>query len=151
MEILMDFETEVKLTIYKMIAQNAVIPDTVAVAAKLSVPEEKIREVFQELASKRLLVFEPGEATKIRMAPPFSGITTSFRVEVGDKSYYANCVWDAFGIAAALQQDGIIFSSDGFTNEPLVLEVKDNQPINSSYLAHFAIPAAHWWDDIIHT
>jgi hypothetical protein len=147
----MDFETEVKLTIYKMIAEEAVIPDSASIANRMNVSEGVIREVFQELAAKRLLVLEPGDATKIRMAPPFSGITTSFRVEVGKKSYYANCVWDAFGIAAALQQDGIIHSSDGFTKEPLVLEVKGGQPINSSYLAHFAVPAAHWWDDIIHT
>ena len=151
MEFLMDLEIEVKLAIYQMIAQNAIIPDTKAVAAKLNVPEEKVREIYQELAAKRLLVLEPGDATRIRMAPPFSGITTPFRVKIADMSYYANCVWDAFGIAAALNQDGIIYASDGFTNEPLVLEVKDNQPTNSNYLAHFAIPAAQWWDDIIHT
>jgi hypothetical protein len=147
----MDFETKVKLTIYKMIAQDAAIPNSASVATNLNAPEDEIRAVFQELAAKRLLVLEPGKPTKIRMAPPFSGIETSFRVEVNKKSYYANCVWDAFGIAAALQQDGIIYSLDGFTREPLLLEVKDNQPINSSYLAHFAVPAAHWWDDIIHT
>lgn len=147
----MDFESEVKLTIYKMIAEDAVIPDSASVATKLNVAEGKIREVFQELAAKRLLVLEPGKPTKIRMAPPFSGIDTSFRVEVGEKSYYANCVWDAFGIAAALKQDATIFSSDGFTQEPLILGVKDSKPRDSSYLAHFAVPAAHWWDDIIHT
>jgi hypothetical protein len=147
----MDFETEVKLTIYRMVSENVVFPDTVAVSAKMDVSEEKIRKTFQELAAKRLLVLEPGDASKIRMAPPFSGVTTPFRVEVAVKSYYANCVWDAFGIAAALHQDGIIFASDGYTNEPLVLEVKDRQPSISNYLAHFAIPAAHWWDDIIHT
>lgn len=147
----MDFKTEVKLTIYRMITQNALIPDAEAVSAKLDVPEENIREMFQELAANRLLVLKPGDATRIRMAPPFSGIPTSFRVEVGDKPYYANCVWDAFGIIAALQLGGIIFASDGYTDEPLILEVRDNQPTNSSFMAHFAIPAAHWWDDIIHT
>ena len=85
------------------------------------------------------------------MAPPFSGIETSFRVEAGNKSYYANCVWDAFGIAAALQENAIIHSTDGFTREPLTLEVKDHQPIASNYLAHFAVPAAQWWEDIIYT
>jgi hypothetical protein len=128
-----------------------VIPDSAPVATKLNVPEEEIREVFQELAAKRLLVLEPGYPSKIRMAPPFSGIETSFRVEAGNKSYYANCVWDAFGIAAALQENAIIHSTDGFTREPLTLEVKDHQPIASNYLAHFAVPAAQWWEDIIYT
>jgi hypothetical protein len=85
------------------------------------------------------------------MAPPFSGIETPFRVEVDGKSYFANCVWDAFGVAAALQRDGIIYTSDGFTNDPLILEIKDNKPTKLDYIAHFAVPAAHWWDDIIYT
>ena len=140
-----------KLTVYKMIAQDAVVPDSASVAAKMNVPEVKIGEVFQSLAMKRLLVLEPGNPSQIRMAPPFSNIETPFRVQIGDKSYFANCIWDAFGIAAALQQDGTIYTSDGFTQESLILEIKDSQPTKSSYLAHFAVPAAHWWNDIIHT
>ncbi|MGW8143621.1 MAG: organomercurial lyase [Anaerolineales bacterium] len=147
----MDFETEIKLTIYEMIANEAVIPDTITVANKIKAPEKKVEEVFQKLAAKRLLVLEPGNPAKIRMAPPFSGIETPFLIEINQKSYYANCVWDAFGISAALHQDGIIYSSDGYTKEPLILEIEDDRPIQSNYLAHFAVPAAHWWDDIIHT
>ncbi|UCD41057.1 MAG: hypothetical protein JSV69_10750 [Chloroflexota bacterium] len=147
----MDLETNVKLMIYTKIAQDAKIPDSSSVATDMNLSEEKIREIFQTLAAKRLLVLEPENPSKIRMAPPFSGIETPFRVDISDKSYYANCVWDAFGIAAALHQDAIIFSSDGFTGESLILEVKDNKPTQSSYLAHFAVPAVQWWDDIIYT
>lgn len=147
----MDFETEVKLSIYEMIAQKASIPDPASIAQKLNVDEIKIRDVFNALATKRLLVLEPGDPSKIRMAPPFSGIETPFRVEIGGKSYFANCVWDAFGIAAALKQDGTIFSSDGHTQEPLILEIRDNQPTKSNYLAHFVVPAAKWWHKIIYT
>ena len=85
------------------------------------------------------------------MAPPFSGIETSFLVQVGDRSYYANCVWDAFGIPAALQKDGIIHAADGFTGEPLLLEIKEGRPSTLEYVAHFAVPAAQWWVDIVHT
>jgi hypothetical protein len=147
----MDFETEVKLTLYKMVAQNGKIPDAANLASELDVPQEDILKAFQHLVEKRLLVLEPGDPTNIRMAPPFSGIKTPFRVEVDEKSYYANCVWDAFGVAAALQQDGTIYASDGFTNEPLIIEVKDAKPNKSNYVAHFAVPAAQWWADIIHT
>jgi hypothetical protein len=147
----MDFETEVKQTLYQMIAQTGNIPDAAILTSELDVPQEDILGAFENLAAKRLLVLEPGNPSKIRMAPPFSGIKTPFRVEMDDISFYANCVWDAFGIAAALHQDGIINASDGYTNEPLILEIKDAKPSKSSYFAHFAVPAAHWWDDIIHT
>jgi hypothetical protein len=29
--------------------------------------------------------------------------------------------------------------------------VKNGQPVPLPYVAHFAVPAAHWWDDIIFT
>src|SRR4249919_3381112 len=89
--------------------------------------------------------------SRIRMAPPFSGVETSFRVKVQDNVYYANCAWDALGIAAALQADAKIEASDGYSGEPIMLEVRNGQPVPQSCVIHFAVPAAHWWDDILYT
>ena len=60
-------------------------------------------------------------------------------------------VWDAYGIAAALRSDAISQTSDGYTGEPLTLEIKNGQPVLKPYVAHFAVPAAHWWDDLVFT
>ena len=57
------------------------------------------------------------------MAPPFSGVETAFRVIVDDKSYYANCVWDALGVVAALGRDGEVEASDAFTEEWMSLRI----------------------------
>jgi hypothetical protein len=78
-------------------------------------------------------------------------VATAFPVEALGKRYFANCVWDAFGIAAALQANAVIPASDGFSGEPLTLEIKNNQPVSQPYVAHFAVPAARWWDDIVFT
>lgn len=147
----MQFETEVKLKIYEMTAQNTSIPNAAEVASELDLPKELVVDAFESLYAKRLLVPEPGDRSKIRMAPPFSGIKTIFEVEVGDRSYYANCVWDAFGILAALHKDGIIHAADGFTGEPIQIEINEGLPRTLEYVAHFAVPAAYWWDDIIYT
>jgi hypothetical protein len=147
----MEFDAEVKLKIYEMTARNASIPNVAEVATELGVPQELILDSIERLSAKRLLVPEPGDSSRIRMAPPFSGIKTAFQVEVGDRSYYANCVWDAFGIPAALQMDGIIYAVDGFTEEPLQLEISGGRPRTLEYVAHFAVPAALWWDDIVYT
>lgn len=147
----MDFDITVKMTIYKLTAKRGNIPNSTEVSNELGVSNEEVIDALERLYALRLLVLEPDDRSKIRMAPPFSGIETPFRVEVEGKPYYANCVWDAFGIAAALNKDAIIFSADGFTEDPLLLEVKDNKPKKSRYVAHFSVPAAHWWDDIIYT
>src|SRR3972149_242946 len=100
----MDFETSVKLFIYDTLARTTLAPNTVDVARALQAPVSEVEAVFRRLNEKRLLVSEPDDSTRIRMAPPFSGVETSFRVRIQDKVYFANCAWDALGIPAALHQ-----------------------------------------------
>lgn len=147
----MDLDTAVKMKVYKMVARDAVMPDAADAAGELGEPLEAVEASLKRLAAKRLLVLEPGNDSQIRMAPPFSGIPTAFQVEVERKSYYANCAWDAFGVAAALHADAAILASDGFTGEPIQLALKDGKPVPAQAVAHFAVPAARWWDDIIFT
>jgi hypothetical protein len=146
-----DLETRVKLAIYSVTAETGRVPNCSEIARKIELDEAEVLAAFQRLHAKRLLVPEPNDPTRIRMAPPFSGIATAFPVEALGKRYYANCVWDAFGIAAALHSDAVCHASDGHTGESLTLEVKNNQPNLKPYVAHFAVPAAHWWDDIVFT
>lgn len=144
-------DTEVKLAICRITADTGVVPTSSEVARKIDLEEAKVLDAFARLHKKRLLVPELRDFSRIRMAPPFSGIATAFPVDANGKRYYANCVWDAYGIAAALHADSIIPASDGHTGEPLTLEVKNGQPVLHPYMAHFAVPSAQWWDDIVFT
>jgi len=146
-----DLDTKVKLAIYEITAATGRVPDSSEVSGKIEIDESEVLGAFDRLHTKRLLLPEPGDPSRIRMAPPFSGIPTKFPVEANGKQYYANCVWDAYGIAAALHCDVVSRASDGHTGEPLTIEVKDGQPVLKPYLAHFAVPAAHWWDNLIFT
>lgn len=147
----MDFETTVKLTIYETISGTTRPPSTAEVARALDAPLQEVEAAYASLAEKRLLVLEPGAPSRIRMAPPFSGIETPFLVQVGGKGYHANCAWDAYGVAAALKSDADIETVDGHTGEPLRLQARDGQPVPVECVAHFAVPAAQWWRDIIYT
>jgi hypothetical protein len=146
-----EVDTKVKLALYRIIAETGAVPNSAEVAQATELPERDVLAAFSRLHAKRLLVPEPGDSSRIRMAPPFSGVPTAFPVQAKGKRYYANCVWDAFGIAAALGSDAIIPASDGFSKEPLTLEVREGRPTAQPYVAHFAVPAARWWDDIIYT
>ena len=146
-----DFETTVKLNIYETIAETTWAPAAADVARALDALADRVEAAFAGLAEKRLLVLEPGTSSHIRMAPPFAGIETPFRVAVGGESYYANCAWDAFGVVAALKSNGDIESVDGHSGEPMRLQISNAQPVPVECVAHFAVPAAHWWRDIIYT
>ncbi|MDB6147409.1 MAG: hypothetical protein JWO45_1073 [Spartobacteria bacterium] len=144
-------DVEIKLAIYRLTAETGTIPTSAEVARQTDIAENEVQAAFGRLHAKRLLVSEPGEPSRIRMAPPFSVIPSAFPVDALGRRYYANCVWDGYGVAAALHADAVIPAADAYTGEPLILEVKNGAPILQPYVAHFAVPAAHWWDDIIHT
>jgi hypothetical protein len=144
-------DSAIKLAVYRLTADSGSVPDSAQVAESLGLTDAAVLAAFQRLQSKRLLFLEPGDPSRIRMAPPFSGVATAFPVHAQGKSYWANCVWDAFGVAAALHADAVSPAVDAYTGEPLLLEVKNGQAVSQPYVAHFAVPAAHWWDDIVFT
>lgn len=146
-----DIQTPVKLEIYRAVADSGRMPTSGDVAEATGLSEPDVREAFEGLHAKRLLVPEPGDPARIRMAPPFSGVPTPFPVDAREKRYFANCVWDAYGIAAALHADAVIPASDGFSGEPLTLEMRGGRPVPQPWVAHFAVPAALWWRDIVDT
>ncbi|MGI8495982.1 MAG: organomercurial lyase [Gemmatimonadaceae bacterium] len=148
---MLDLDTAVKQTIYGVIAETTKAPTSADVARALNRTWGEVEAAFQRLCRKRLLVLEPESRSVILMAPPFSGTETPFLVRVGEKSYYANCVWDALGVAAALHRDADVIASDAQTGEPMSLRVRDGAPVPETCVIHFAVPAAKWWDDIIHT
>ena len=146
-----ELDTQVKLAIYGLTAETGNVPTAAEVARKIDIDKPEVVAAFARLHTKRLLLPEPGDPSRIRMAPPFSGVPTKFPVEANGKQYYAPCVWDAYGIAAALHSDAISRACDGHTEEPLTLEVKNGAPVLKPYVAHFAVPAAQWWDDLVFT
>jgi hypothetical protein len=76
-------------------------------------------------------------------------VPTPFLVKVGDRSYYGNCIWDAMGIPAMLKKDAVIEASCGCCSTAMNLLVTNGSLEEARGIAHFAIPAAHWWDDIV--
>src|SRR5262245_15880264 len=145
----MDFDTSVKLNIYEMIARTTRMPASTDVASAIDSSIHEVEQAFQRLYEKRLLVLEPGSTSHIRMAPPFSGIETQHRVKIEDKIHFANCAWDAFGIAAALKRDADIKSACADCGETLTFQIRASKPLPQECVIHFAVPAAQWWKDIV--
>jgi len=143
-------EAEVQQYVYRTTVERGRPPLSAAVAAALGVDAAEALAAFRGLRSRRLLALAP-ESGEIVMAPPFSAVPTPFLVTAGARSYFAHCVWDSFGIAAALGQDAEVAASCACCGEPMPLQVRDGQPVPAPGVAHFAVPAAQWWDDLVYT
>jgi hypothetical protein len=146
----MDFETQVKLTIYNHFAATGHALSPADVAKRIDCDAQRVTEAYGRLRAQRLLVLE-ADGSSIRMAPPFSGIPTQHIVEAGDRQYFANCAWDALGIPAALHKAGVVHSSCAQSGEPFHLHVGLQGPEPSDWLFHCLVPAAKWWEDIVFT
>lgn len=146
----MDFDTQVKLAIYRHIAATTRTPRVSELAAAVDASPSQIEACYQRLYRNRVLVLEP-DGVSIRMAPPFSGIATQHRVQVAGKEYFANCAWDALGVPAALHAPGDAYSRCEQTREPLHIRVNAQGPIPEPCIIHFAVPAALWWKNIVYT
>jgi len=146
----MDFDTSVKVAVYRATAESGHPPSLAAVVAKVGATPAQVKEAYARLRASRLLLLEADGVT-IRMAPPFSGVPTQHRVIVDGLEYYANCAWDALGIPAALHRRGVVHSRCEQSLEPLDLEVDLNGPEPSGWLFHCLVPAARWWDDLVFT
>ena len=96
------FLAELRLQIYRRWIATGRSPTVDELCAAM---QQDVVPGLDELAEAHTIVLEP--VTKpgmriIRMAHPFSGVPTAYRVRSGGISYWANCAWDCLGIAALL-------------------------------------------------
>ncbi len=129
-------------------AEHGRAPAFDAIAAALGSPEAAAASLSR-LHERHVLVVD--DDFNITMALPFSGVPTRHVVRTGDRSWFANCAWDALGIAVALDIDAEIRSIWADTGEPLDLVIADGTVHSPEGFIGFAVPARHWWDDIAFT
>lgn len=146
----MDFDLELRAAIYRHFADRAAAPTLAEMSRAMRTPPGEVKAAYQRLYAKRMLVPMP-DGESIRMAPPFSGIPTQHVARVNGKEYFANCAWDSFGVPAALHAEGDVLSRCEQTREPLAIRVGGNGLPASTWLFHVAVPAVHWWRDIVYT
>jgi len=141
-------DRDVRLAVYRKIVEKGRPPTPPEMAVGLGIETLDVEASIQRLADGHVLVLAPG-TPYIWMANPFSAIPTPFEVEVGDRLYFGNCIWDALGISACLHADAHIRTYCPDCSEPLSLDVRDGalEP-SANGVIHFAVPAARWWDDI---
>jgi hypothetical protein len=142
-------DRRVRAHVYEHVRTGIGVPRRAGVAWALDLRETAVAESYERLAAGRVLVLDPrGE---ILMAPPFSAVPTGFAVESHGRSWWGNCIWDALGILAMLGLDGRVLASCGDCGAEMTLVVAGRKLQPTEGLAHFAVPAHRWWEDIVFT
>jgi hypothetical protein len=143
-------ELRVRASTYRLFVDLGRAPTVKEVAEDAGLGLHETMTSWRVLHDQHALVLNPATA-ELRMANPFSAVTTPFRVQAGGRTWYANCAWDAFGICAALHVDGRIDTVCPDCGAELAVNVRDERPDDESLLFHCLVPASRWWDDIVYT
>jgi hypothetical protein len=140
----------VRSFVYSFTAEHGRPPAVSETAAGLGMSAEQSRAAYEWLNDNHAIFLEPGQHT-VRMAHPFSGVPTSFRVHANGRDYWANCAWDALGIPAALNADARIDAVCADDQQPAALTVEGGAVRGHGELVHFLQPFRQWYDDLIVT
>jgi hypothetical protein len=140
---------ETRVAIYRHLIDTGRAPTAAETAAQLGRDPTEVERAYTELAESRVITFGPSTRT-IWMAHPFSATPTPYRVESGGISYWANCAWDALGIAAMLGRDTRCTCRCPDCAEPLDLSVSGGAVAGDAVI-HFVVPARRFWENVAYT
>lgn len=139
---------EVRHLIFTTIAECGTAPDATAIAATLPISPETARDALTWLSDHAEIVIDP--SGDVVMAHPFSNVETPFKVTIGDRSWWANCAWDTFGILAVLDADGTIHASYAEDGAPARITIHAGVPAGTG-VVHLLLPAREWTKDYVDT
>jgi Alkylmercury lyase len=142
-----DLATDVRVELFRVAAATGHVPQAPDLARALGRAEDEVRDALRRLAAARVLILAPNDGD-IWAANPFCAVPSGFRVDCSGRIYWGICIWDALGIAAALDADAVITAPCGDCGAPMALEVRGRRLVRGEGRVHFAVPAHRWWDNI---
>lgn len=127
------------------------IPRVRDLARQLAVPETSVRAGLTRLADARSVVL--GADGEVVMAHPFSAIPLGFSVMGRHALWWGGCAWDSFALPHLLSEQGpmLVATTCPGCERAHAWRVGTHRPPTGEQVAHFLVPVARMWDDVVHT
>jgi hypothetical protein len=148
-----DVPARVRKFVFDHFLGHATPPVVEQVMTEFSISRDEATGVLRALDAARHIALVKGTA-RILMAFPFSAIATPFRVRVRNRTYYANCAWDAIAFHAMLGEGIRVESYCDHCATPIAVEMRDGRALRvepPEALVYLALPPTRWWEDITAT
>ena len=144
-------DEDVRLAIYRGFATTGVAPDADRLATSLGIDSSEARERLRRLACARHVVLD--EEDRIVMAHPFAAVPLGFSVMGTSALWWGGCAWDSFAIPHLVDRepDVLVATRCPACDAPHAWVVSRHRPPHGPQVAHFLVPVAHMWDDVMHT
>jgi hypothetical protein len=143
---------DLRLAVYRSFAETGRCPDADGLAAQLGQPAATIRDGLAELAAARHVVLDDA-GTAIVMAHPFAATNLGFSVMGARTLWWGGCAWDAFAIPHLVDDvpSVLVATTCPACDEAHAWTVDRIRPPAGDQVAHFLVPVAQMWDDVLHT
>jgi hypothetical protein len=148
-----DVTSRIRKAIFDRLVEHGTPPVTEELMTEFGLSRGEAGDVLHRLEAARHISLVP-RTERILMAFPFSAVTTPFRVTVANRTWFANCAWDAIAFHAMLASAIRVDSYCHHCGVPITVEMaggRANLVDPSGTIVYLAVPAARWWDDIVTT
>ena len=127
------------------------VPRIADLATELLATREQVRSGLLTLAAARHLAL--GSDGEITMAHPFTAVPLGFSVMGRDTLWWGGCAWDSFALPHLLPDQGpmLVATTCPACDRAHAWRVDDREPPAGGQVAHFLVPAARMWDDVVYT
>ncbi len=142
---------DLRLAIYRSLASTGRAPDVAVLAAATGTREAEVKLGLRELAAARLLALDADG--QVVLAHPFSTIDLGFSVKGTHTLWWGGCVWDSFAIPHLVpdEPEVLVATTCPGCGRAHAWVVGREAPPAGDQIAHFLVPAAHMWDDVVFT
>jgi hypothetical protein len=142
---------DLRLQIYTSLATTGRAPEPAALAAALGADQEDIEAGLRQLAAARHLALDT--EGWIAMAHPFSTVDLGFSVKGTHTLWWGGCIWDSFAIPHLVpgEPEVLVATTCQGCGRPHAWIVGREAPPAGDQVAHFLVPSARMWDDVVFT
>jgi hypothetical protein len=143
-------DEQVCVAVYRNFATTGAAPPTDQLARALDTDTDDVRDRLRRLAAARHVVFDDD---RIVMAHPFSAVPFGFAVMGNSTLWWGGCAWDSFAIPHLIdaEPEVLVATRCPGCDAPHAWVVSRNQSPPGEQVAHFLVPVANMWDDVVHT
>lgn len=139
-----------RLFIYTTLTDTGHAPTTADIAAHFAISTDHAQRLLRDLHDRHAILLD-SDTGAIRMANPYSAVPTPYRVLANGHTYWANCAWDSFGIAAMLGGNVEIEARATDDDAPIRFTIRGGQFVGHGEVVHFLLPFARWYDNLTFT